>query len=65
MKVRSRYLPVSILVLCFVISVFLLAPRSEANNSPQDPPAPPPERRVRSVPAVRISNLLNPGLMNV
>ncbi|HEX7772976.1 MAG TPA: DUF5118 domain-containing protein, partial [Pyrinomonadaceae bacterium] len=38
MQVRSRYLPVSILVLCFVISVFVLAPRSEANNSPQDPP---------------------------
>jgi len=41
MQVRSRYIPVSILVLCFVISVFVLAPRSEANNSPQDPPAPP------------------------
>jgi hypothetical protein len=41
MQVRSRYLPVSILVLCFVISVVLLAPRSEANNSPQDPPTPP------------------------
>ena len=41
MRMRSRYLPVSILVLSLVISVFLLAPRSEANNSPQDPPAPP------------------------
>ena len=41
MQVRSRYLPVSILVLCLIISVFFLAPRSEANNSPQDPPAPP------------------------
>src|SRR6185295_15797767 len=41
MQVRSRYLTVSILVLCFAISVFLLTPRSEANNSPQDPPAPP------------------------
>lgn len=40
MRMRSRYLPVSILVLTLVISVFLLAPRSEANNSPQDPPAP-------------------------
>jgi hypothetical protein len=40
MQVRSRYLPVSILVLGFVISVVLLAPRSEANNSPQDPPTP-------------------------
>ncbi len=41
MRMRSRYLPVSILVLSLVISVFLLAPRSQANNSPQDPPAPP------------------------
>ena len=41
MRMRSRYLPVSILVLSLVISVFLLAPRSEAINSPQDPPAPP------------------------
>lgn len=41
MRMRSRYLPVSILVLTLVISVFLLAPRSEANNSPQDPPTPP------------------------
>jgi hypothetical protein len=41
MRMRSRYLPVSILVVSLVISVFLLAPRSEANNSPQDPPTPP------------------------
>jgi len=41
MRMRSRYLPVSILILSLIISVFLLAPRSEANNSPQDPPAPP------------------------
>ena len=41
MQVRSRYLTVSILCFCFAISVFLLTPRSEANNSPQDPPAPP------------------------
>lgn len=41
MRMRSRYLPVSILIFTLVISVFLLAPRSEANNSPQDPPAPP------------------------
>src|SRR5690349_4144394 len=40
MRMRSRYLPVSILVLSLIISVFLLAPRSEANNSPQDPPPP-------------------------
>jgi len=42
MRMRSRYLPVSILVLSLVISIFLLAPRSEATNSPQDPPASPP-----------------------
>jgi hypothetical protein len=41
MQVRSRCLPVLILVLGFVISGFFLAPRSEANNSPQDPPTPP------------------------
>src|SRR5215470_13922293 len=41
MRMRSRYLPVSILVLSLIISVFLLAPRSEANNSPQDPQTPP------------------------
>ncbi|HEX7331014.1 MAG TPA: zinc-dependent metalloprotease [Pyrinomonadaceae bacterium] len=41
MQVRSRYLTVSILVLCFVVSVFLVTPRSEANNSTQDPPTPP------------------------
>ncbi|HJT27398.1 MAG TPA: zinc-dependent metalloprotease [Pyrinomonadaceae bacterium] len=41
MRMRSRYFPVSILVLTLVFSVFLLAPRSEANNSPQDPPTPP------------------------
>ena len=38
---RSRYLPVSILVLSLVVSVFLLAPTSQAVNSPQDPPTPP------------------------
>ena len=41
MRMRSRYLPVSILALSLIISVVLLAPRSEANNSPQDPPTPP------------------------
>ena len=41
MRMRSRYLPVSILVITLVISVFLLAPRSEANNALQDPPTPP------------------------
>ncbi|HEU4507521.1 MAG TPA: zinc-dependent metalloprotease [Pyrinomonadaceae bacterium] len=38
---RSRYLPVSILVLSLLISIFLLAPRSQAVNAPQDPPTPP------------------------
>jgi len=38
---RSRYLPVSILILILTICVFILAPRSEATNSPQDPPTPP------------------------
>ncbi|HJP90460.1 MAG TPA: zinc-dependent metalloprotease [Pyrinomonadaceae bacterium] len=42
MRVRPRYLPVSILVLSLIISVFLLAPSSQANNSSQDPPAPTP-----------------------
>src|SRR4029079_3636123 len=42
MRMRSRYLPVSILTLSLIISVFLLAPRSEANDSPQDPPQTPP-----------------------
>ena len=41
MRMRFRYLPVSILVVTLLISVILLAPRSEANNSPQDPPSPP------------------------
>jgi hypothetical protein len=41
MRMRSRYLPVSILVLTLVISVFLLAPRSGATSSPQDPATPP------------------------
>ena len=41
MRARSRVLSVSILVLAFFAAVFLLAPRSEANNTFQDPPAPP------------------------
>ncbi len=41
MRVRSRHLPLSILAVSLVISIFLLAPRSQAVNSPQDPPAPP------------------------
>src|SRR5215203_3389287 len=41
MRMRPRSLPVSIFVISLMISVFLLAPRSEANNAPQDPPTPP------------------------
>ena len=41
MRMRSRYLPVSILILTLTICVFILAPRSEATSAPQDPPAPP------------------------
>src|SRR2546423_2990773 len=41
MPMRPRYLPVSILILSLVISVFLLAPRSQAISSAQDPPTPP------------------------
>ena len=41
MRVRSRHLPLSILVLSLVISIFALAPQSEAITSPQDPPTPP------------------------
>ena len=40
MRMRSRSLPVSILVLTLTICVVILAPRSEAINSPQDPPTP-------------------------
>jgi hypothetical protein len=41
MQVRSRHLPLSILVLSLIISIFVLAPRSEAINATQDPPTPP------------------------
>jgi hypothetical protein len=41
MRAHFRFLPVSILVLSFFAAIFLLTPRSEANNSLQDPPAPP------------------------
>lgn len=40
MRMRSRYLPASCLVLLFVISIFFFAPRSQAINS-QDPQTPP------------------------
>ena len=39
MRMRSRYLPVSIFVLSLLISIVFLAPRSHAVD--QDPPAPP------------------------
>jgi hypothetical protein len=41
MRMRSRSLPVSIFVLSLVLSIFLLAPRSQAIDSSQDPPTPP------------------------
>jgi Met-zincin/Domain of unknown function (DUF5117)/Domain of unknown function (DUF5118) len=41
MRVRPRYLCVSILVLSLIISVFLMAPRSEATSFAQDPVTPP------------------------
>jgi hypothetical protein len=37
---RPRYLRVSIFILTLTICVFILAPGSEATNSPQDPPTP-------------------------
>lgn len=40
MRVRSRSLPVLILVLSLIVSIFLLAPRSGATSSPQDPQTP-------------------------
>ncbi len=53
MRVRSRYLPVSILILSLVISIFLLAPRSEAINAPQDPQTPPTEGQGQDRPVGR------------
>src|SRR5215218_7688309 len=41
MRARSRFLPLSILVLSLCLSIFVLAPRSGAANSSQDPPTPP------------------------
>ncbi|HEX3187235.1 MAG TPA: zinc-dependent metalloprotease [Pyrinomonadaceae bacterium] len=41
MRARSRFLAICVLVLAFFAVIFLLAPRSEANNSFQDPPPPP------------------------
>lgn len=42
MRAQSRFLPVSTLVFSIFAAIFLLAPRSEANNSFQDPPPAPP-----------------------
>jgi hypothetical protein len=42
MRMRSRSLPLSILVLSLIISVFVLAPRSGATSETQDPPPTPP-----------------------
>ncbi len=42
MRMRSRYLPVSVLLILFVAAVFVLTPRSHAGGSAQDPPATPP-----------------------
>jgi hypothetical protein len=41
MQMRSRHIPVSILVLFFIISLFVFATRSEAGSSTQDPPTAP------------------------
>jgi len=42
MRMRSRYLSLSGLVVLFLISVFALAPRSKAGGAAQDPPTTPP-----------------------
>ena len=39
MRMRSRYVPLSLLVLLLVITVFVFAPRSWAGGASQDPPA--------------------------
>jgi hypothetical protein len=39
---RSRSLPVSVLALVFLVAAFVLAPRSHAGGSAQDPPQTPP-----------------------
>lgn len=41
MRMRSRSLPLSLLALSLIISVFLLAPVTGASNATQDPPTPP------------------------
>lgn len=42
MRMRSRFLPVSIFVLSLTVAIFIFAPRSRALNAPQDPPQTPP-----------------------
>src|SRR4030095_10823646 len=42
MRMRSRYLPVSVLAVVFVVAAFVVAPHSHAGGSAQDPPATPP-----------------------
>ena len=39
MRMRFRYLPVSALVLLFMVAAFIIAPRSHAQDPPQTPPA--------------------------
>ncbi|HEX7296465.1 MAG TPA: zinc-dependent metalloprotease, partial [Pyrinomonadaceae bacterium] len=39
MRMRSRYLPVSALVLLFMVAAFIIAPRSHAQDPPQTPAA--------------------------
>jgi hypothetical protein len=41
MRMRSRSLPLSVLVLSLLIALFILAPRSGASSATQDPPTPP------------------------
>src|SRR4030095_2433029 len=42
MRMRFRYLPVSVLAAFFLVAAFILAPRSHACGQAQDPPATPP-----------------------
>jgi hypothetical protein len=39
MRMRFRYLPVSALVLLFMVAAFIIAPRSHAQDPPQTPPS--------------------------
>jgi hypothetical protein len=39
MRMRSRYLPVSVLVILFAVAVFVFVPGSQAGSFTQDPPA--------------------------